>query len=195
MTVCCLVCLTTICQYLANEICNFLYLYLFCLHDFLTLVQIHPGNLSHDFGCYTFCHGNHIIPVLPPVPTPSPLPLPSCPHPRPLSVVWLAWIKVPMMHGATTSTVSSASTPVTNVPFAESAASNQVCCFFQLYSVLTAFSVCVLVYLFSSSERNILVVSHVLCSHLICSLSPQNKSKPVFERTWTRLTQSTWLSK
>lgn len=32
---------------------------------------------------------------------------------------------VPMMHGATTSTVSSASTPVTNVPFAESAASNQ----------------------------------------------------------------------
>lgn len=39
------------------------------------------------------------------------------------------WIKVPMMHGATTSTVSSASTPVTNVPFAESAASNQVCSF------------------------------------------------------------------
>uniref|UniRef100_UPI003AAA6185 muscleblind-like protein 3 n=1 Tax=Centroberyx gerrardi TaxID=166262 RepID=UPI003AAA6185 len=36
---------------------------------------------------------------------------------------------VPMMHGATTSTVSSASTPVTNVPFAESAASNQVCPF------------------------------------------------------------------
>uniref|UniRef100_A0A3B1JG70 Muscleblind-like splicing regulator 3 n=1 Tax=Astyanax mexicanus TaxID=7994 RepID=A0A3B1JG70_ASTMX len=32
---------------------------------------------------------------------------------------------VPMMHGATTSTVSSATTPVTNVPFAESAASNQ----------------------------------------------------------------------
>uniref|UniRef100_A0A3Q2QR48 Muscleblind-like splicing regulator 3 n=2 Tax=Fundulus heteroclitus TaxID=8078 RepID=A0A3Q2QR48_FUNHE len=32
---------------------------------------------------------------------------------------------VPMMHGAT-STVSSASTPVTNVPFAESAASNQL---------------------------------------------------------------------
>ncbi|XP_031645647.1 muscleblind-like protein 3 isoform X3 [Oncorhynchus nerka] len=32
---------------------------------------------------------------------------------------------VPMMHGATTSTVSSASTPVTNVPFAESASSNQ----------------------------------------------------------------------
>uniref|UniRef100_A0A8C2XKD2 Muscleblind-like splicing regulator 3 n=1 Tax=Cyclopterus lumpus TaxID=8103 RepID=A0A8C2XKD2_CYCLU len=31
----------------------------------------------------------------------------------------------PMMHGATTSTVSSASTQVTNVPFAESAASNQ----------------------------------------------------------------------
>ncbi|XP_035506586.1 muscleblind-like protein 3 isoform X5 [Scophthalmus maximus] len=30
-----------------------------------------------------------------------------------------------MMHGATTSSVSSASTPVTNVPFAESAASNQ----------------------------------------------------------------------
>lgn len=37
--------------------------------------------------------------------------------------------KVPMMHGATTSTVSSATTPVTNVPFAESAASNQVCPF------------------------------------------------------------------
>ncbi|KAM9470524.1 muscleblind-like protein 3 isoform 4-T5 [Clarias gariepinus] len=36
---------------------------------------------------------------------------------------------VPMMHGATTSTVSSATTPVTNVPFAESAASNQVCPF------------------------------------------------------------------
>ncbi|XP_016306428.1 muscleblind-like protein 3 isoform X2 [Sinocyclocheilus anshuiensis] len=32
---------------------------------------------------------------------------------------------VPMMHGATTSTVSSATTPVTNVPFAESANSNQ----------------------------------------------------------------------
>ncbi|XP_010896039.1 muscleblind-like protein 3 isoform X8 [Esox lucius] len=32
---------------------------------------------------------------------------------------------VPMMHGATTSTVSSASNPVTNVPFPESAASNQ----------------------------------------------------------------------
>lgn len=36
------------------------------------------------------------------------------------------------MHGATTSTVSSASTPVTNVPFAESAASNQVCSFSSL---------------------------------------------------------------
>ncbi|XP_062249725.1 muscleblind-like protein 3 isoform X5 [Platichthys flesus] len=34
-------------------------------------------------------------------------------------------LSVPMMHGATTSNVSSASTPVTNVPFAESAASNQ----------------------------------------------------------------------
>ncbi|XP_048087979.1 muscleblind-like protein 3 isoform X8 [Alosa alosa] len=32
---------------------------------------------------------------------------------------------VPMMHGASTSTVSSATTPITNVPFAESAASNQ----------------------------------------------------------------------
>ncbi|XP_058505836.1 muscleblind-like protein 3 isoform X4 [Solea solea] len=32
---------------------------------------------------------------------------------------------VPMMHGAATSNVSSASTPVTTVPFAESAASNQ----------------------------------------------------------------------
>ncbi|XP_047190527.1 muscleblind-like protein 3 isoform X3 [Scophthalmus maximus] len=34
-------------------------------------------------------------------------------------------LSVAMMHGATTSSVSSASTPVTNVPFAESAASNQ----------------------------------------------------------------------
>ncbi|XP_076015770.1 muscleblind-like protein 3 isoform X3 [Genypterus blacodes] len=34
-------------------------------------------------------------------------------------------LSVPMMHGATSSTVSSASTPVTNVPFAESAASTQ----------------------------------------------------------------------
>ncbi|XP_076877353.1 muscleblind-like protein 3 isoform X2 [Brachyhypopomus gauderio] len=32
---------------------------------------------------------------------------------------------VPMMHGATTSTVSSATTPVTNVPFADSASTNQ----------------------------------------------------------------------
>ncbi|XP_062332749.1 muscleblind-like protein 3 isoform X5 [Osmerus eperlanus] len=48
----------------------------------------------------------------------------SCrhPHSRLMSVPGYA---VPMMHGATTSTVSSASTPVTNVPFAESAASNQ----------------------------------------------------------------------
>uniref|UniRef100_A0A672GG21 Muscleblind-like protein 3 n=1 Tax=Salarias fasciatus TaxID=181472 RepID=A0A672GG21_SALFA len=45
----------------------------------------------------------------------------------------------PMMHGATTSTVSSASTPVTNVPFAESAASNQVCSFI---SVLFLFQFC-----------------------------------------------------
>ena len=61
--------------------------------------------------------------------SPPSLPPPPRPHPRPLSFVWLAWIKVPMMHGATTSTVSSASTPVTNVPFAESATSNQVCSF------------------------------------------------------------------
>uniref|UniRef100_A0A8C4HU72 Muscleblind-like splicing regulator 3 n=1 Tax=Dicentrarchus labrax TaxID=13489 RepID=A0A8C4HU72_DICLA len=47
------------------------------------------------------------------------------------------YIYFPMMHGATTSTVSSASTPVTNVPFAESAASNQVCSFI---SVLFYFS-------------------------------------------------------
>lgn len=80
-------------------------------------------DLCHDFWSCTFCHGNHIIPV------PSP---PSRPHPRPLSFVWNARIKVPMMHGATTSTVSSASTPVTNVPFAESAASNQVCSFSSL---------------------------------------------------------------
>ena len=76
----------------------------------------------------------------PPSLPPSLLPYlpPSRPHPRPLSFVWLAWIKVPMMHGATTtSNVSSASTPVTNVPFAESAASNQVCSF---TSVLSSFS-------------------------------------------------------
>lgn len=48
--------------------------------------------------------------------------------PCPLSVSRLTRLKkVPMMHGATTSTVSSATTPITNVPFAESAASNQVC--------------------------------------------------------------------
>uniref|UniRef100_A0A672GHJ8 Muscleblind-like protein 3 n=1 Tax=Salarias fasciatus TaxID=181472 RepID=A0A672GHJ8_SALFA len=47
--------------------------------------------------------------------------------------------RFPMMHGATTSTVSSASTPVTNVPFAESAASNQVCSFI---SVLFLFQFC-----------------------------------------------------
>uniref|UniRef100_H3DHD2 Muscleblind-like splicing regulator 3 n=1 Tax=Tetraodon nigroviridis TaxID=99883 RepID=H3DHD2_TETNG len=45
----------------------------------------------------------------------------------------LCWVVcttlVPMMHGATTSTVSSASTSVTNVPFAESATSDQVCSF------------------------------------------------------------------
>ncbi|XP_012696263.1 muscleblind-like protein 3 isoform X2 [Clupea harengus] len=48
----------------------------------------------------------------------------SCrqPHSRLLSMPGHA---VPMMHGATTSTVSSATTPITNVPFAESAASNQ----------------------------------------------------------------------
>uniref|UniRef100_A0A6Q2ZGJ5 C3H1-type domain-containing protein n=1 Tax=Esox lucius TaxID=8010 RepID=A0A6Q2ZGJ5_ESOLU len=48
----------------------------------------------------------------------------SCrhPHSRLLSVPGFT---VPMMHGATTSTVSSASNPVTNVPFPESAASNQ----------------------------------------------------------------------
>uniref|UniRef100_A0AAQ5YRQ6 C3H1-type domain-containing protein n=1 Tax=Amphiprion ocellaris TaxID=80972 RepID=A0AAQ5YRQ6_AMPOC len=50
-------------------------------------------------------------------------------------------VALPMMHGATTSTVSSASTPVTNVPFAESAASNQVCSFI---SVLFYFSSVVL---------------------------------------------------
>ncbi|KAG5843615.1 hypothetical protein ANANG_G00152800 [Anguilla anguilla] len=33
---------------------------------------------------------------------------------------------VPMMHGATPSTVTSASTPVTSVPFADTAASNQM---------------------------------------------------------------------
>ncbi|XP_048032626.1 muscleblind-like protein 3 isoform X2 [Megalobrama amblycephala] len=38
---------------------------------------------------------------------------------------YLSGHPVPMMHGATTSTVSSATTPVTNVPFAESATSNQ----------------------------------------------------------------------
>lgn len=46
--------------------------------------------------------------------------------------------KVPMMHGATTSTVSSATTPVTNVPFAESATSNQVCPFILAFPFFTA---------------------------------------------------------
>lgn len=104
----------------------------FCLHvswylfKFILAISL---DLCHDFWSYTFCHGNHIIPVPPPLPSPPrPFPPPR-PYPRPLSFVWLARIKVPMMHGATTSTVSSASTPVTNVPFAESAASNQVCSF------------------------------------------------------------------
>uniref|UniRef100_A0A4W5QYD4 Muscleblind-like splicing regulator 3 n=1 Tax=Hucho hucho TaxID=62062 RepID=A0A4W5QYD4_9TELE len=50
----------------------------------------------------------------------------SCRHPH-SRLLSAPGFTVPMMHGATTSTVSSASTPVTNVPFAESAASNQVC--------------------------------------------------------------------
>ncbi|XP_064182336.1 muscleblind-like protein 3 isoform X3 [Anguilla rostrata] len=44
------------------------------------------------------------------------------PHSRYLSV---PGITVPMMHSASPSTVTSASTPVTNVPFADTAASNQ----------------------------------------------------------------------
>ncbi|MBN3322995.1 MBNL3 protein, partial [Atractosteus spatula] len=39
---------------------------------------------------------------------------------------------VPMMHGATPSTVTSATTPVTSVPFADTAAANQVCPFIWL---------------------------------------------------------------
>ncbi|MBN3297497.1 MBN2A protein, partial [Amia calva] len=52
----------------------------------------------------------------------------SCrlPPSRYLSVPGLT---VPMMHGATPSTVTSATTPVTSVPFADSAATNQVCPF------------------------------------------------------------------
>uniref|UniRef100_A0A8C7D2D6 Muscleblind-like splicing regulator 3 n=1 Tax=Oncorhynchus kisutch TaxID=8019 RepID=A0A8C7D2D6_ONCKI len=50
----------------------------------------------------------------------------SCRHPH-SRLLSAPGFTVPMMHGATTSTVSSASTPVTNVPFAESASSNQVC--------------------------------------------------------------------
>lgn len=102
----------------------------------LILVQIHPGNITwlvpwlFDPTHFTMVTISFLSP-------PPFLPPPSRPHPRPLSFVWLAWIKVPMMHGATTSTVSSASTPVTNVPFAESAASNQVCSFI---SVLFYFS-------------------------------------------------------
>lgn len=59
-----------------------------------------------------FGHDDHNIP--PPL---SPLPVSRLTRLK----------KVPMMHGASTSTVSSTTTPITNVPFAESAASNQVC--------------------------------------------------------------------
>lgn len=72
----------------------------------------------HDsaYSSGILCHGTHNIP--------PPLHLP------PSLVSCLTRLKkVPMMHGATTSTVSSATTPVTNVPFAESATSNQVCPF------------------------------------------------------------------
>ncbi|KAM4621730.1 muscleblind-like protein 3 isoform 1-T1 [Polymixia lowei] len=48
----------------------------------------------------------------------------SCRQP-PSRLLSVPGFTVPMMHGAATTTVSSASTPVTNVPFAESAASNQ----------------------------------------------------------------------
>ncbi|XP_018598774.1 muscleblind-like protein 3 isoform X5 [Scleropages formosus] len=44
---------------------------------------------------------------------------------------------VAMMHGATPSTVSSATTPVTNVPFADTPASNQVCPFIWLSFLLS----------------------------------------------------------
>ncbi|XP_022615966.1 muscleblind-like protein 3 isoform X2 [Seriola lalandi dorsalis] len=66
--------------------------------------------------------------------TPAPLPAEGCWERRewssfrqnPSRFLSVPGFSVPMMHGATTSTVSSASTPVTNVPFAESAASNQI---------------------------------------------------------------------
>uniref|UniRef100_A0A8C9RMM7 Muscleblind like splicing regulator 3 n=1 Tax=Scleropages formosus TaxID=113540 RepID=A0A8C9RMM7_SCLFO len=44
---------------------------------------------------------------------------------------------IAMMHGATPSTVSSATTPVTNVPFADTPASNQVCPFIWLSFLLS----------------------------------------------------------
>lgn len=51
----------------------------FCLHvswylfKFILAISL---DLCHDFWSYTFCHGNHIIPVPPPFPSP---PLPSSP--------------------------------------------------------------------------------------------------------------------
>lgn len=61
------------CNRLADLICNFLYL-LFCLHvswylfKFILAISL---DLCHDFWFYTFCHGNHIIPVPPPPPPTS----------------------------------------------------------------------------------------------------------------------------
>ena len=116
--------------FLSIEIVMWFFFSLISFACVLILVETpHPGGNVTWLVASIFTPPPHFAMVTitsPPPPIPPPPPHPS---PRSLSLVWLAWIKVPMMHGATTSTVSSASTPVTNVPFAESAASNQVCPF------------------------------------------------------------------
>lgn len=87
------------------------------------------------------CHGTHNIPP----PLHLPFSLVSC---------LTRLKKVPMMHGATTSTVSSATTPVTNVPFAESAASNQVCPFILASSIFSCWA-------FSSGPQTLQLVLHM----------------------------------
>lgn len=140
-------------KWLANEICIFLSLLLFaCLLINSSSSLYIPWFYFFILFC-TFCHDNHIIPVPPPSPPTFPV----------LSFVWLAWIKVPMMHGAT-STVSSASTPVTNVPFAESAASNQVCSFISVLFYFSSVAHCL--FLFSRLKKPSACTE--FCSHFIC---------------------------
>lgn len=54
---------------MANEICNFPYLFLF-LHVSVYFILAISLDLCHDLWPCTFCHGNHIIPVPPPLPHP-----------------------------------------------------------------------------------------------------------------------------